>query len=427
MRRLPLGWISRDGRVIILASGLRSFGVGLAVVVLGVYLAEIGMSLGQVGAFFTAGAAGSALLTFLAGLLADRFGRRQMFIAITLVQAVPIVALVLTDDVAMLIAASFFGAISGVPGRGPVQPLEQASIATAAEDRRRTDAFAVYRIVSTVAVAAGSLAAGLAPVIADVFGIDGLTAQKVLLAGYGVGLLATEALYLLTAHEARPAGGARAGLTNPFKLPSRRVIFTLSALFSIDHFAGALIVQSLVAYWFNTRYGFELRSLAWIFFVSNVLAAISLWAAARIANRIGLINTMVFTHIPSSLLLVAAAFAPFGWLAVVFWQVRSFLGQMDVPTRDSYTMAIVGPEERVAMASVHLTGRSIAGTAGPAVATALWQATTAAAPFVACAVIKIAYDLSLYAVFSNVRTPEEEARHNLKSGPEAGPASVADE
>ena len=414
---LAMAWINRDGRIIVISSGLRSFGVGFAVIILGVYLAEIGMSVGQIGAFFTAGVAGSALLTFLVGMFADRIGRRSMFIGITLVQAVPVVVLVVSDDFWVLTAAAFFGAISGVAGRGPVQPLEQAALATSAADHRRTDVFSTYRIVSTAAAALGSLVAGTAPLLVRVLGISDLGSQKTLLIAYVVCLLAAEGLYLLLSEHAEVGKSKRDPPVNPLKLKSRRLIFTLTALFSVDHFAGTLIIQSLVAYWFNTRFGFELTALAWLFFVSNVLAAISLWAAAKIANRIGLIKTMVFTHIPSSLFLIAAAFAPVGWLAVVFWQARSFFSQMDVPTRDSYTMAVVPPEERMAMASIHLTGRSIAGTGGPAVATALWQSVSAAAPFVACGVIKIAYDLALYATFRNVKTPDELAAEGRAGRP----------
>ena len=139
---------------------------------------------------------------------------------------------------------------------------------------------------------------------------------------------------------------------NPLQLRSRRIISVLTGLFRVDHFAGSLIIQSLVAYFFATRFDIDLASLAFIFFISHALAALSLWLASKIANRIGLLNTMVFTHIPSSIFLIAMPFAPVGWLAVLFWQLRSFLGQMDVPTRESYTTAVVGPEERVAMASI---------------------------------------------------------------------------
>lgn len=404
---MPVSWINRDGKVIILASGIRSFGAGFAIVVLGVYLSDVGLSLGQIGIFFTAGVAGSALLTFAVGLLDGRIARRTLLLGITLLQALPVVALVASDTFAVMAIASFVGAIGGATGRGPVQPLEQASLASTSTATRRTNVFATYRIVGTGAAALGSLAAGITPLISGAFGISDLAAQRIMLVSFAGCLLASEALYLLvsTNIEARRAAGTT--WTNPLRLKSRRIILTLTALFSIDNFAGSLIVQSLVAYWFNTRFGFDLASLAGIFFVSNVLSAISLWVAAWLSGRIGLINTMVFTHIPSSIFLIMAAFAPFGWLAVVFWQARSFFGQMDVPTRDSYTMAIVAPEERVAMASVHLTGRSIAGTAGPVAATALWAGVSAAAPFVACGVLKIGYDLALFAMFRKVHPPEE--------------------
>jgi len=181
-------------------------------------------------------------------------------------------------------------------------------------------------------------------------------------------------------------------------------------LFSVDTFTTSMVTQSLIAYWFSTKFGLQLGSLALVFFVSQVLTATSLWLAAKISNRIGLLNTMVFTHIPSSFFLLAAAFAPTAWLAVLFWQFRAFLAQMDNPTRDSYTMAIVGPEERVAMASIHMVGRSALGAAGPSATTALWSLLSASAPLVGSALLKIGYDLSLYAMFRNVRPPEEVRR-----------------
>jgi MFS family permease len=168
-----------------------------------------------------------------------------------------------------------------------------------------------------------------------------------------------------------------------------------------------MVMQSLVAFWFSTKFGLDVSSLAFVFFLSHVLTAVSLWLAAKISNRFGLLNTMVFTHIPSSFFLIAAAFAPTAWAAILFWQLRSFLGQMDTPARDSYTMAVVGPEERVAMASIHMVGRSATGAVGPSATTALWSVFSAGVPLVSAAVLKIAYDLTLYAMFRNVRPPEE--------------------
>ncbi len=199
------------------------------------------------------------------------------------------------------------------------------------------------------------------------------------------------------------------------KLPSRRIILPLIALFSVDQFASGLIVQGLVVYWFFTKFGIELGGLALIFFTAQLLAVISLWLSAKIANRIGLLKTMVFTHIPTSVLLIAVAFAPVAWMAVIFWQLRSLLNQMDVPTRDSYTLAIVLPEERVTMVSLRLGVRSINQTIGPSVGTALWNAISSSAPFVFSGVLKIVYDISLYMVFRKVKPPEEIQKATLEA------------
>ncbi len=231
-------------------------------------------------------------------------------------------------------------------------------------------------------------------------------AYKAMFVGFALFLLAGALLYRLLS-SAVEVGGSERRWVNPLRLPSRRLIFTLNGLFSVDHFSGSLFMQTLAAYWFYTRFGMELESLALVFFFSQLLAAISLWLAAKLANHIGLINTIVFTHIPASLFLIAVAFVPTAWIAVLLWQLRSFLAQMDVPTRQSYTMSVVQPNERVAMAGINSVGRSISGTAGPSVATALWSAFSASTPLIACGVLKIAYDLSLYFMFRNVKPPQE--------------------
>jgi hypothetical protein len=291
---------------------------------------------------------------------------------------------------------------------GATQPLIQACLAETAEPAKRTDTFALYRIMNTFARAFGALAAGVPALLAVTFGLDQVASFKAVLAALTGSLLLIALLY--GAISTGSTAGKRGEWTNPFKLPSRRTIFLLSGLFSIDAFGGALIIQSLVSYWFYTQHGFDLATLSLVFFASELLTASSMWVAAKLANKIGLLNTMVFTHIPASLFLIGAAFSPVGWLAVVFWQLRAFFSQMDVPTRDSYIMAVVGSEERVAMASMQQVGRSAGNTLGPAVATTLWTALSASAPFVAGGVIKIAYDLALWAMFHDVRPPEEAER-----------------
>ena len=223
---------------------------------------------------------------------------------------------------------------------------------------------------------------------------------------FAIFLLVATLLYGLLS-SAVEVGGSERRWVNPLRLPSRRLIFTLSGLFSLDSFAGSLFMESLAAYWFYTRFGMELEALALVFFFSHLLAAISLWLAAKLANRIGLINTMVFTHIPASLFLIGATFAPTAWIAVTFWQLRAFLNSMDIPTRDSYTMSVVRTNERVAMAGINAVGRSASGTVAPSISTVLWQAFSATVPLVASALLKIAYDLSLYFMFRNVKPPQE--------------------
>jgi len=404
---LPPRWVSRDGKLIILSRGVCTLARSSIAILLALYLDKLGFSLVQIGAFLSAGVAGSAFFAFLVSLIAEKVGRRHLLITFTLMSAAAGLALIFIDDFLPLIFFAFLGSISGAGGMaGPVQPLEQASLTDAATPKKRTDLFAIYRIVATAASALGALAVGLPILLQDTFGMNEIYAYKAMFVGFAFFLLVGALLYRLLS-SAVEVSGSEQRWVNPFRLPSRRLIFTLTGLFSLDHFAGSLFLQSLAAYWFYTKFGLELESLALVFFFSQLLSAISLWVAAKLANRIGLINTMVFTHIPASLFLIAAAFAPTAWIAVLFWQLRAFLSMMDVPTRDSYTMSIVRPDERVAMAGIHIVGRSLSGTIGPSVATALWQAISATVPLIASGVLKITYDLSLYFMFRNVKPPQE--------------------
>ena len=326
------------------------------------------------------------------------------------------------ENYIVLLVIAFLGSLStggGGGGESPAQPLEVASLPDTAPDEKRTDLFAIYNIVARVGTAFGALAAGLPAVYQDTFQLTTLDAYRFMFVTFAIMQIMGAMLYALLTPQIEGAAIERRW-SNPLKLPSRRRIFTLTGLFSVDTFTTSMVTQSLIAYWFATKFGLELGSLALVFFVSQVLTATSILLAAKIANRIGLINTMVFTHIPSSFFLLAAAFAPTAWLAVLFWQFRAFLAQMDNPARDSYTMAIVGSEERVAMASIHMVGRSVFGAAGPTATMALWSLLSASAPLVGSAVLKIGYDLSLYGMFRNVRPPEEVRRIQARSRPETG-------
>ena len=417
-----MSWINRDARLITAARGTRTFSQSFISVIIALYLAELGFNLVQIGAILTVGIAGVSFFAFVVGLISGKVGRRRLLVIFSLLAAASGLAMYFAETFIPLMVIAFLGSLStggGGGGESPAQPLEVAILPDTAPPERRTDIFAIYGIVARTGTFLGALAAGLPVLFQGPLGLPVLLSFKAMFLGFAICQLAGAALY------AYISSGVEASTThqqwqNPLKLPSRRRIFTLTGLFSVDTFTTSMVMQSLMAYWFFTKFGLTLESLAFVFSLSHLLTASSLWIAAKIANRIGLLNTMVFTHIPSSFFLLAAAFAPSATLAIVFWQCRAFLSQMDVPTKESYTMAVINPEERVAMASIHMVSRSAAGAIGPTVTTAIWNITTAWTPLVGSALLKIGYDLSLYFMFRNVRPPEEEERlRNRRQAPKS--------
>ncbi len=403
--RLPLSWINRDGKLIILSWGLRSFTQGAASIILALYLDKLGYSLVEIGAFLSAGVAGAACLTFVVSLVAERMGRRRLMVFFGILISAASLGMVFFNNFILLMVVAFLGNV-GTGGISPAAPLEQASLADAAPPPKRTDLYAIYRISGLAGATLGALAAGLPPLLQSGFSLSEVNSYKFMYVGFSAIFLVVSSLYGLLS-PAIEVSGKQQRWSNPFKLPSRKLIFTLTGLFAVDSFAGYLFMQSLASYWFYTRFGLSLPDLALVFSLSQVLAAVSLWLAAKIGSRVGLINTMVFTHIPSSLFLIGALYAPSAGLAIVFWQLRAFLAQMDQPVRDSYTMSMVQPRERVAMVGINTVGRNITGTVAPLAATALWQAISAAVPIIGCAVLKISYDLSLFFMFRKVKAPQE--------------------
>jgi MFS family permease len=404
---LRFGWISRDGKLIIAVRGIRTFAHSAASVLLAIYLDLQGFSLFEIGLFLTIGSSGAAFWALVAGLVGDTLGRRRLLTVMGFLMALMGVVLITSQNLPLLSAAAFLGSFSVMPvASGAMGPLEQASLPATAAPERRTDLFALYGIVGTVAVSLGALAAGLPSAFQSAFGVDQVSSFQVVFAGYiPLGMIVALCYSRLSPHV--EVTNDKACWVNPLRLPSRTRIVTLAGLFTVDSFGTGLMGQSLASYWFFTRFGIPAQELGLMFFASNVLTAISLWVAARLASRIGLVNTMVFTHIPSSLLLIAIPFLPDAWLAVLFWLVRAFFVQMDAPTSQSYTMAVVGSQERSTMAAATSVSRSVGIAAGPAAATALWGAATASAPFVVGGVVKIAYDLILWYLFRQVRPPEE--------------------
>lgn len=385
------------------ARAARDFGDGFVAVLLAVYLTELGFSPFAVGLVATTALFGSSLTTLAIGLFGRAGTQRTLLLAASVLMVLTGLAFAVAADFAWLLVIAFVGTIN--PSAGNVSifvPMEHALLAGSADARRRTRLFAIYGLTGAIAASVGSLAAGSPELLVSLgwSRLDALRAMFLLYAALGI---AGGLCYRLI-----PAATEAAPESRSFALgASKRIVLRLAALFSIDAFAGGFAVQSLLALWLFEKFDLSLASAGTFFFASGLLAALSYPAAAWLAGRIGLLNTMVYTHIPSSLCLIGAALVPNLELALALLLARSALSQMDVPTRSSYVMAVVTPAERTAAASVTSVPRGLASAASPALAGALFAAGYWALPLVICGVLKIAYDLLLLATFRRVKPPEE--------------------
>ena len=393
---------SRSSSNVYLARAIRDFGDGFVAILLPVYLIGLGMSAFEVGLVATLALFGSALLTLAIGFLGARHDRRALLLCASVLMAATGVAYAAASDYAVLLLVAFVGTINPSGGSTSIfVPLEHTVLSGAVAPADRTHAFARYSLIGALAGALGALAAAL-PDSHAAFGLDRLDAIRLMFLAYAVlgvlGGLAYACIPPRPPLENRPTAALG---------PSRGIVYKLAALFSIDAFAGGFVVQSLLALWLFERFEMSLAAASLFFFWTGVLSAFSFPVAAWIGSRIGLINTMVFTHIPSSLCLIAAAFATSLEWALGLLLVRAALSQMDVPTRSSYVMAVVTEAERPAAASVTAVPRSLASAASPALAGALFAAGYQIWPLLLCGGLKIAYDLLLLAAFRNIKPPEE--------------------
>ncbi len=388
---------------------IRLFCYGFLSVVLALYLAEAGLTEGQIGLLFTLTLVGDAVITLWLTTSADRLGRKRTLILGALLMAGAGIAFVLTRNFILLIVAAIIGVISPSGNEiGPFLSVEQAALTQLISNKSRTQFFAWYNLVGSFATATGALSGGWLAQLLQNREWTALASYRVVLIGYAFGGFLLLLLFLnLTKSvevEATQAETKRVlGLHR-----SRAVVFKLSSLFALDAFAGALLVQSLMAYWFHVRFGVDSGMLGSIFFGANILAGISALLAIRLANKFGLINTMVFTHIPSNILLILVPLMPTLPLAIGLLLLRFSISQMDVPTRQSYTMAVVAPDERSAAAGVTAIARSVGASVSPALTGLLFSIPMLFnAPFLLAGGLKIIYDLLLYREFRAVKPPEE--------------------
>jgi MFS family permease len=401
--------MSRDIIILFSTRIIRLFCYGFLSVILALYLSEAGLSEGQIGLLFTLTLAGDALITLWLTTSADRFGRKRTLLLGALLMAGAGLAFVLTRNLALLIVAAIVGVISPSGNEiGPFLSIEQASLTQLISNTRRTQFFAWYALVGSLATATGALTGGW---LAQGLQNNGWTifeSYRVVLIGYAMGGVILLFLFLSLSRsiEVEAIQEAKQRILGLHR--SRRVVFKLSSLFALDAFAGGLLVQSMIAYWFHVRFGVEAGILGSIFFGANILAGISALLAVRLANKFGLINTMVFTHIPSNILLLLVPFMPSLPLAIAVLLMRFSISQMDVPTRQSYTMAVVAPDERSAASGVTAIARSVGAAVSPVLTGLLFSIPILfSAPFFLSGGLKIIYDLLLYREFRAVKPPEE--------------------
>jgi MFS family permease len=401
--------LSRDLLLINASAFLRSFTFGLTGVVLGIYLFRVGLSSFSIGMVIGVGLMGSALATVGVTTRADRLGRRRTLVVLSFLSVVGPIALAVTPAVPILLLMAFVGMLNGTgTDRSAAFSLEQAIIPGLVPDASRTWSLAWYNVALDTAGALGALAAALPLLLQRWLTLPLLTSYKAIFVGCAFLNLVTGVLYLFasgTVEVLKPAQPS----PHHVSPATKRIVARLGALFSLDAFGGGFLTDALVAYWFFRRFGVPEESLGVLFFAVHLLNAASHLGAAWLARRIGLVNTMVFTHLPSSLLLIAAAFAPSVKLAVLLFLCREALVEMDVPTRQSYVAAVVPPNERTFASGIANLARNVFWAVGSSVAGFFMQNVAFSAPLVIGGGAKISYDLLLYRAFRKLRPPEEQS------------------
>jgi|WetSurMetagenome_2_1015567.scaffolds.fasta_scaffold18254_4 MFS family permease len=406
-------YLTADGRILFAARIVRMFGYGFLAVVLALYLAALGLDEWRIGLLLTLTLVGDTAVSLWMSTHADRYGRRTMLAVGSLLLLGAGLVFIGTDRFVVLLAAATIGVISPSGYEvGPFLAIEQAALSQAVPGERRTHVFAWYNLAGSVATAVGSLAGGGIAWLGQAGGLTPLESYRVVLAGYAAlgGVMAWLFWRLSPSVEVAPT--PRPSQTTPrfrFGLHhSGGVILRLSGLFALDAFGGGFVIQSMLAYWFHLRFGAAEATLGAIFFGANLLAGVSALMASRIAARFGLVNTMVFTHLPSNVLLMLVPLMPTLPLAILVLLLRFSISQMDVPTRQSYTMAIVRPEERSAAAGITGTARTVGAACAPVCAGLLLGAPALmSGPFFVAGGLKILYDLLLLRSFRRVTPPEE--------------------
>ena len=402
--RLPP--VDRNGRLILAAKAARAYGFGLNAVALGLYLGELGLSDGEVGLILAAALLGTMLLTLVIAVRGDRIGRRRLLVGGSLLMLLAVLVPLVEGEPLVLVLIGLTGMVAVTSNESTgLHSVDQAILPQTVADRDRTAVFGLYSVVAFGATAVGAATIGPLVAVAGALGLEGPDRYGPAFAVYAVAGLVAAVLAGRLDRQAEVGERIEKGFAIQ---RSRGVVVRLSALFAIDSFAAGLIVQSFIAYWFAARFGLDPATIGGLFFAGSLLGAASFPIAVRLAGRIGLIRTMVFSHIPASCFLIGMALTPVSapGLAAAFFLARALLSSMDVPTRQSYVMAVVDPAERTATAGVTSLARSAATALGP-LAGAVLLPLGLGAPLIACGVLKITYDVLLFGAFRSRPAPGE--------------------
>jgi len=410
----------RDRRVLYIAAFLRALATGMVGVLIGIYLARIGLDPARIGIVIGAGLTGAALAALVVTLLADRLGRRRMLVALSLLGGGGGAVLAAVSGTAVIAAAAFVGMLNGMGrDRGASLIIDQAILPDTTTEAGRTRAFAWYNVLQDAGHALGGLLAASPVLLREALGVGEVASFRLALGGYAVILAATSLVYARLSPEVERFGPPGPRRISP---PSRRILWKISSLFAVDSLAGGFLTTALLAFFFYERFGVGEAAVGLLFFGARVANAGSHLGAAWLAKRIGLVNTMVFTHIPSSLLLLTVPFAPSFPVAAILFLLREGLVEMDVPTRQSYVMAVVEQEERKFASDVTHLVRLGSWAVAPAFAGLMMRGLVLGAPLFAGAGIKIAYDLLLWAAFRKHPPAEERGDGAPRTGDPAGPS-----
>jgi MFS family permease len=418
-----LNWLSNDGKLILMARIIRTFAYGFLSIVLAVYLKLSGFNELLIGIILSSTLINSIIFTFMATIYADRIGRRKILIIYASLMSISGTIFFVSNNYIFLIISALIGTINVTGSEtGSFLSLEQAILPqTLKEQKKRNTLFAIYNMVGTFAMSAGVLLSSLPNIIEQHYQLNEIQSIKPLFLLYAIlGFFVLLIYFKLSRNveikilnnddnnDKKQKINAIKSTTKTLSPKSKEIITKLSGLFAIDSFAGGFVIQSIVSLWFFTKFEIDLTILSYIFSIAGILTAFSFILSTKIADRFGLINTMVFTHLPSNIFLILVAFAPSFPLAIMFYLIRMGLSQMDVPTRQSYIVAVINEDERTAAAGITNISRNVAQSLSPSIAGYILQYVSfLAAPFLLGGILKIIYDIVLYMNFRKIKPPEE--------------------